>query len=312
MGDQWTTIRRVEAFCAVADTRGWKQASARLSPGKKPQNRIAWHLVEEFARDLRPDNPPALFETVPIDERADTNQSVRLSPDGQAVLPFARELLAAARSLRWLLRERVAPLRLGCYPAHLRKVVAPLLAAEEAQLDIVAADDALRVDGGKALFQMLADHQVDVVIAPLRQEPHLASCPLYRWELRVVIPKRFPLADASGPVDVSDLVGLPVLVSPPTHTSRQITERVFRGAGLTLEPRYENPSTESLLAYVDAGLGVAILPEDSLWPSRATRVERPFAPNEALMHALHWRAGEERHDQRLQKLLAVLATRIVR
>jgi DNA-binding transcriptional LysR family regulator len=301
MTNTWTTLRKVEAFCAVVETGSWKAASARLG-ATSPQQRIAWHLVRDLEKDLRPNDPPTLFEKI-----APGNQGksavLQLTAEGELVLPLATELLSVARSLGTVLAEHSTPLRLACYPAHLRRVVAPLLANGRIVVDVVA-DDSLRTDAGQPLFDLLDFHQTDLIIAPRRHALRVDSLPLYSWSLRAVIPIRSPLARSREPIDIQELAKQGLLVSPESHTSRQIIEQAFVQAGVPFKPRYESHSTESLLAYVDAGLGVAILPEDALWSSPKTRTERSLAGHGGITHSLYWRVGEDRYDERLEPVLA--------
>ena len=169
-------------------------------------------------------------------------------------------------------------------------------------VDVVAADDALREHLGKPLFDMLLAHEADAVIAPLRDEDGIDSLRLYRWQLMAVIPNRHELATSADHVTIDALEGCQLLLSPPDHASRRLVDQAFP---LPVEPYYENASTESLLAYVEAGLGIAILPDDALWPS-PTRVHRPLVVEQSEWHALHWRRGEDAVDERLAQVKSAM------
>jgi DNA-binding transcriptional LysR family regulator len=301
-----TTRLRVEAFCATADTLSYAKAARRmkaLGMGTGRTDRV-WRLVEELETDLFASTGPStkLFRRATSAERASPSDQLALTDLGQRVRPQLTELRHAYQRLFEIARPATDPLRVGCYPAHVRSFVAELLAHSKAALTISEVDDQFRADQGHTLLDSLVASTNDLVIAPRSDRPEFDHLDLYRWRLVAVGAKR-RLEQPSQPATPDGLSDHDLLLSPDGHGSSQYVREAFLQAGCDLRIRHQSPNTESLLAMADAGLGVAILPSDAVWPSGG----RWIVPFESLKwsgtYALHWMRGQENIDRRLFEVL---------
>ena len=67
-----------------------------------------------------------------------------------------------------------------------------------------------------------------------------------------------------------------------------------------------SPWPESLLAFADAGVGIAVLPSDAVWQSSKRHIVSFGEPSLEWTHAVHWRRGEETLRPELSHLLREL------
>jgi len=159
-----------------------------------------------------------------------------------------------------------------------------------------------RKDRGGAMFDLLETGECDVIIAPVGQRPSIASTELYSWNLVAVAPAGLW---EDSQVAIGDVLDQPLLLSPPNHVSRELVDTLISSDNHQQTVVHESASTESLLALVDAGLGVALLPDDSVW-SGSSRTIHKLHPTTGDKHALHWREGEEESDPRLADVLRIV------
>jgi DNA-binding transcriptional LysR family regulator len=305
----WTTLQRIEAFCALGETGSWREATRRLLGNDAVEGhddvafdtRGTWQLVRDFSHDLFGDPAPALFSRASA--VGGSGRHVVLTAEGEVVLEGVRRVLNAASALRnlALIAGRDGPLRLACFPAHVQAVVGKLMVATNIALQLEDDHTVDRIHGGEGLLQRLEAGETDAVIAPQgTKRQGVASEPLYEWEL-VVVGRQSRWTNET--VHISELQREPLLLSPPEHGSREIVEALFRNHGFEPSVRHDSNSTEALLAHVDAGAGTAILPNDAVWAGEGRRVCR-LDPSAGGIHSLHWREGEETSDPRLAALLA--------
>lgn len=306
---RWTTIHKVEAFVAVADTLSYKAATRVLRNAGatlKSDGRSTWQLIEQFRVDIFGPDPPALFERVPLAEQGAQDASLRLTRNGEHLLDRARDLLAAATSLHDAPNGADGPLRLACYPAHIRRFVARLMATTGLDLDVSESDDVLRAEGGSGMFNQLARRATDVVVAPrARDRAGIESVDVYSWRLVAVFYGR-EFESREGQLDLAELEGRPLLLSPRGHSSRMLLDGAMTRAQVEMTVAFESSISEALLSLAEAGVGVAILPSDSVWKARG-RYWRGLAGEDLRgWHALHWRKGEDATDERVGALLSAV------
>ncbi|MEU8763696.1 LysR substrate-binding domain-containing protein [Streptomyces sp. NPDC048659] len=232
---------------------------------------------------------------VPLLER--TGRRVRLTPAGERLVRHAEAVLEhlelASAELAEARGGPAGPLRIGAFPTATRTILPGalgLLAARHPALEPMVSE----VDPAGAAHALRAGdldvalvHGYDLVPAAL--EPGLAEEPL--CEEAMFLATRAPGADVSG-ADASDAAasgaevpdpadsgpggeepgtapGLSVLapwrdapwiVSSPDTLCRAVTERVCRAAGFAPRVRHQVDEFATVLAFVAAGQGVAVVP----------------------------------------------------
>jgi LysR family transcriptional regulator, benzoate and cis,cis-muconate-responsive activator of ben and cat genes len=188
--------------------------------------------------------------------------SIQLTPAGDTLLDEARQVLARAE----LAAERVRAAGSG---PHLRVGYAPSLAAgflSTAILQFTQAHPRARVE----LFDVssvealtgLAESRFDLIItvAPATPRHGFVVTPLHREPWRVALSRTHPLARKKQ-ISAADLARFPLLTycraGYPEY--REAVEAWFRGHQTKAHFGSEFDGAESLMAAVEAGLGVALV-----------------------------------------------------
>jgi DNA-binding transcriptional LysR family regulator len=92
-----------------------------------------------------------------------------------------------------------------------------------------------------------------------RTEPEIHRIQLFEESLVAIFPKDHPFSKVRT-LTWQHLDGEPLLMPPRTSVFRELAERGFAAAGLTLEPAFEANYVGTVIGLVGAGLGVAIVP----------------------------------------------------
>jgi DNA-binding transcriptional LysR family regulator len=257
-------LQQLSYFVAVAEVRHFTQAAETL--------RVAQPSLSKQIRTLEAELGAPLFS------RARGN--ITLTPAGEALLPLARRILAdvetARREVQDLTGLRRGRVRLGATPSLFAGLLADALMRFRTRYPGIE----LRVEegGSRDLVRDLARGQLDLalIILPLQStDPALETTPILREELVVVsshadAPKRSPLR-------IEDLRARPLVMFRRGYDLREATQAACRQAGF--EPRFavEGGEMDAVLRFVEAGLGLAMVPSMVL-SGRPGLAGTPLAP----------------------------------
>ncbi|GIZ98822.1 LysR family transcriptional regulator [Tsukamurella sp. TY48] len=196
----------------------------------------------------------------PLLER--TGRSVRLTEAGRLLVGHADAVLArleqARADLDALGGSVTGELRIGAYPSAMRTVITPALirlSADHPQLrvrvteiDPATAPEALR--SGKLDVALL--HRYDCL--PGRDDPSLDTEPLFEEAVHLATP-----ADSTGAL--ADFAAAQWISGTVGTMCDDATVRTCEAAGFTPRVRHRTDDFAAVLALVDAGQGVAIVPD---------------------------------------------------
>ncbi|MGP4095808.1 LysR family transcriptional regulator [Nonomuraea sp. KM90] len=257
-------LQQLAYFLAVAEARHFTQAAERM--------RVAQPSLSKQIKALEDDLGARLFS------RARGN--VTLTAAGEALLPLARRILADADTAR----EEVAQLaglrrgrvRLGATPS----LCAGLLADALARFHRAYPGIELLVEegGSRDLVKALARGQLDLslIIMPLQSDdPSLVTEEILRENLVVVSPSHEQI---KGPyLRIEDLRGRSMVMFRRGYDLREATLAACRQVGF--EPRFavQGGEMDAVLRFVEAGLGVAVVPSMVL-DGRPGLLGTPLAP----------------------------------
>ncbi len=241
-------LRHLEHFVAVAETRSFTRAAARLQ--------LVQSTLSVSVRALERELGGRLFDR--------TTHRVELTDAGRALLPEARTVLAAADAAR----DAVAAtrggmrgtVRVGIMHALALIDLAALLGAyhrERPRVRIVpstalggSAELAARVlDGGLdlAFAALPGPYPVGLTVRPLASEPMVLVCPRdHRLAGRATVP-------------LTELDGERFVDFPVGWGTRASADRVFHPAGLRREITVEVTDIVAMAGLVRAGFGCAFL-----------------------------------------------------
>jgi len=238
-------LQQLRYFVAVAQSRHFTQAAA-LTGVTQPSLSKQIHALEESVG-------AALFT------RARGN--VELTPAGEALLPRARRILADVDTARLEIDELVGVrrgrLRLGATPSLCTSLVAPLLRRFRAAHPAVQLS--IQEDGSQDLVASLARGQLDqafIVLPDSGVDASLTAEPILREPL--VVASAQPLAD--GPVALQRLRDHQLVMFRTGYDLREATLRACHEAGFEPAFAVEGGEMDAVLGFVEAGVGVALVP----------------------------------------------------
>ena len=189
---------------------------------------------------------------------------VALTEAGQCFLPHARAVLQQLEEARVEVQEltglRKGSLAVGAPPSVGTHLFPRALAAFSQRHPGIGLS--FREGGSRTLVHLLEQGQLDlaVVIQPIRH-PALETMPLLEEELLLAVPQGHPLADRQVRVPLAELRDEAfVMLREGAYDLRDQTLTACRKVGF--EPRVvlDGCEMDSVLRFVAAGIGVAILP----------------------------------------------------
>ncbi|WP_062346731.1 LysR family transcriptional regulator [Herbidospora yilanensis] len=258
-------LQQLAYFVAVAETRHFTHAAERM--------RVAQPSLSKQIKTLETDLGAPLFS------RARGN--VTLTPAGEALLPLARRMLADAETARREVAElaglRRGRVRLGATPSLCAGLLADALA--RFHHDYPGVEIQVEEGGSRDLVRALARGQLDLslIILPLQSDdPSLVTEEILREHLVVASPAH--LTTRRSHVRIDELRRRPLVMFRRGYDLREATLNACRQAGF--EPRFavEGGEMDAVLRFVEAGLGVAVVPSMVL-DGRPGLVGAPLLPD---------------------------------
>ncbi|MCV2872674.1 LysR family transcriptional regulator [Defluviimonas sp. WL0050] len=185
-----------------------------------------------------------------------------LTPEGQRVLVWARQIVADTRTMR----EEMRAVRQGL-AGNLRLAVIPTALTTVADLtgQFGRAHPNVRFTilsrTSAEILAMIENLEVDAGISYLDNEPlgRVTTVPLYRESYMFVCGADSPLAGRSE-VGWDEIADEPLCLLTPDMQNRRIINQHFQEAGRSVTGAVESNSTVVLMSHVVTGRWVTILP----------------------------------------------------
>ena len=185
-----------------------------------------------------------------------------LTPEGQRVLEWARQIVGDARTMREEMRTAKqglsGNLRLAVIPTALT-MVSDL--TTQFSLRHPNVRFSVRSSTSIEILAMLENLQIDAGISYLDNEPlgRVSTVPLYDERYCVILRADDPLATRAG-LHWADLGDLPLCLLTPDMQNRRIINLHMAEAGVSVVPRVEASSVIVLISHVLAGGWATVLP----------------------------------------------------
>ena len=243
------TLQQLAYFVALADVGSFTGAADSLGVAQPTLSRQVRALEDELGS--------------PLVQR--TRHGLVLTPAGEAVLPLARRMLADMESARTAVAELVGlergRVRVGATPSLCVGVVADVLRAFHDRHPAVALE--LVENGSQLLVRSLLHNEIDValvVVPPDGLDPGLALTPVLRERLSVASAAGDGRA-VRGSLSVKELARRSLVVPRRGYDLREVTLAACAQAGVTPRFAVEGGEMDAVLRLVEAGTGVAVVPD---------------------------------------------------
>lgn len=242
---------QLRSFVMVAQTRSFTLSAERLGLGQSTVSQHLQRLERGLGRRL-------------VDR--DTH-AVRLTADGEALLPHARQLLALERQAAGQFAREAprGPFRLGVSEDLVSGQLPGLL--EDFIADYPSVDLQLSVALSKTLAEMQDRGELDLVMAKRRIGERRGDAIL-----------REPLVWlASDPEAMLAKPALPLIVFPPPSLTRILLMEALERSAMPWRIVCSCQSLSGLTAAARAGMGVLVQPR-SLAPAGLSEIAPPLLP----------------------------------
>jgi DNA-binding transcriptional LysR family regulator len=194
-----------------------------------------------------------------------TPRGMKLTEAGDAFLPFAARAIETLADGRRMVnafeRGGAGKLALGAAPAVSTYVLPAVLARFSVGHPRVAVS--VRTGHSEELLDLVVRDRVDLGLVRALRHPDIASTPLYEDRLLLVVePKhRFAL---TGSIELAQIAGEQLVLFDRTSSYTELTNALFRGAGVVPLGVMELDNIEAAKKMVQQGFGVALLPQTAV------------------------------------------------
>jgi DNA-binding transcriptional LysR family regulator len=208
--------------------------------------------------------------------------AVGLTAAGETLLPHARRMIADADAARDAVQEivglRRGRVRLGATPSLCSSLVPAVLC----RFRVAHPDIELHVNEGSSqdLIADLLGHDLDLALIVQPEQgvdPGLHAAPVLSESLVVASVAAGPAPTVSRELELIELRAQPLVMFRPGYDLRDVTLEACRRAGFTPRFAVEGGEMDAVLAFVEAGLGMAVVPSMVLLNRPLLRAT-PLAP----------------------------------
>jgi DNA-binding transcriptional LysR family regulator len=243
-------LRHLRYFVAVGEERHFGRAASRLHMAQPPLSQQIRQLEAELGVTLL----------------TRTTRRVDLTPAGAAYLDHARAILAAVDEAGEVAARiaagRTGRLSVGCVGSATYSLLPALAKALRSELpdvefgfrgEMLSPEQAAALHDGSldlALMRRLPD-TAGLTVRDVRRERLLVALP---QEHRYAARKRLRVADLAGE-------GVIMHAGGGRSAMSALVQDLFEAAGVELDVAHDVAETSTLVTFVAAGLGVAVVPE---------------------------------------------------
>jgi DNA-binding transcriptional LysR family regulator len=270
-------LRHLTYFVAVAERLNFSRAAEELH--------VAQPAISQQIRALEQELGIQLFNRV--------GKRVSLTEAGQALLPHARQILAAVEVAQDEVRERGDLLRgtasLGAPPTVSTRLLPDVLTRFKRQYP--GLEVTLREAGTESLLQLVEAGKLDLaIVADDVLPPVVEGQPFLEESYVLAVSAQHPLGRRRT-VSMAELSSEAFILFPEGYRLREVTLTACRQAGFEPKVALDGGGIQSALEVVAAGLGVALMPQLALGRSKTIRGLRIVDQELRRSLGLVWRKG---------------------
>jgi len=188
---------------------------------------------------------------------------VALTPDGEAILPWAQQVVAMIDGLHQAVESDGSSLRgdlrLGAIPASMPVIGVLVQALRAGHADLTVSVRSLT---SREIERGLAAFELDAGVTYLDHEPpaQVVSVPLYA-ERSVFLKSAADPSNRAGVISVDEALSHPLCLLHAGMQNRRILDGHLAGRGLAAHPCATADSYTALMAMVESGTCASIVPD---------------------------------------------------
>lgn len=274
-------LRHLRYFLAVAEEKHFGRAADRLHMAQPPLSSQIKQLEAELGTVLL--------------ER--TTRKVELTDAGALLMKRARQILAdveaAKTDVAEIGRGAAGVLRVGFAGTATYRLMPEIVRVARERFPLVR----LQISGEMLTPQMeeaLLENRLDAaILRPPVQSTEISLEEIQQSRLVVALNRQHPLADNTGPLDISELANENIVGYPRGSSVSSVVSELTRQAGFRPRIVQEATETSTLIALVGAGLGAAFVPGSQALPLNSSIVIRPLADTVTVGLSAAWRTGND-------------------
>lgn len=237
-------VSKYEIFLKVVELQSLTRAAEQLGYTQSGVSHVISGLEEEFGFPLF------------IRRRSGT----RLTPDGERVLPVIRDIVNSSEQLNQIVSAvnglNAGTVRLGVFSSVAVHWLPEML--KRFQRDYPNVEFRLLNGDYHDVEQWLAEGSIDLGFVNLPLEQDCPCIPLREDRLLAVLPKDHPLAgEERFPLEALEREPFIGLLESSDHDAR----RVMAQAGVKPNIKFTTKDDYAIIAMVEKGLGISIMPE---------------------------------------------------
>ncbi|MBC7704740.1 MAG: LysR family transcriptional regulator [Rhodoferax sp.] len=253
-------LNQLLSFLVVAEEKSFRMAAVRMHISQSALSVQVQHLERALG--------------VPLFHR--TTRSVDLTREGEVLASVARPVMADLREVAVALREE-AKLQRGVVTVVAMPTFAymllPRLMCRYAELHPNVEIRLLDFDSAIAL-QLLQTGAADLaVLARTEDMGDLEFVPMFQDEFVVLIPLGSPMFNGRTVMPVEEVALERLVLSPKGAQTRALVEQIFSESNCQVQVCQECQRPQTLLALVENGFGITILPRTALEGINLSRLE---------------------------------------
>ncbi len=236
------TIRHLEIFTAVADTKGMSKAARQLH--------ISQPCISQAISELEKYYGVKLFERL--------SQKLYLTEEGELMLSFCRHILDSFHRMEEAMNQAVDQkhLSIGCSVSVGTCLINEIL--DEAEREIPKCRFDVIVTNSSEIEKAVLNNQVDLAIVEgTITNENLVETPVCEDELVIVCGKCHPLAKEAA-ITFEMLQGQNYVSRESGSVERNQFEKLFEEYGLQLNRTFRSTNTEAIKNAVIYGRGIAV------------------------------------------------------
>lgn len=244
-------LRQLRYFVEVAEREHVTDASLHLHVAQSAVSYQIAKLEEELG--------VRLFER--------TGRNVKLTRIGEVFLFHVKQALAAIDEAKAKIAEYLDPehgtIRVGYASSFANYILPTVLSSFAAEHPEISFH--LRHGSYYGLIDEVKNGEINLAfLGPVPDDENLESHVLFAENFAALLPVRHPLAEQTG-IYLNELQNDPFVLFPKGYVFRQIVIDACKQAGFMPKIASEGEDMDAVKGLVSAGIGVTLLPENSLY-----------------------------------------------